>query len=65
MVLQKELTSEGILTPGGKKKWSARTVAAILSNEKYKGDALLQKSFTVDFLLRKRKRMRVKYLNTM
>ena len=63
--IAKELTSEGILTPGGKKKWSARTVAAILSNEKYKGDALLQKSFTVDFLLRKRKRMRVKYLNTM
>lgn len=30
--IAKELTSEGILTPGGKKKWSARTVAAILSN---------------------------------
>ncbi|NEW66872.1 recombinase family protein [Carnobacteriaceae bacterium zg-84] len=44
------------LTPGGKKKWSARTVAAILSNEKYKGDALLQKSFTVDFLTKEKKK---------
>ncbi|UEB50449.1 recombinase family protein [Campylobacter curvus] len=39
--IAKELISKGILTPSGKKKWSARTVAAILSNEKYKGDALL------------------------
>ncbi len=54
--IAKELTGEGILTPGGKKKWSARTVAAILSNEKYKGDALLQKSFTVDFLTKEKKK---------
>lgn len=54
--IAKELTNEGILTPGGKKKWSARTVAAILSNEKYKGDALLQKSFTVDFLTKEKKK---------
>lgn len=54
--IAKELTEEGILTPGGKKKWSARTVAAILSNEKYKGDALLQKSFTVDFLTKEKKK---------
>ena len=54
--IAKELTGKGILTPGGKKKWSARTVAAILSNEKYKGDALLQKSFTVDFLTKEKKK---------
>lgn len=54
--IAKELTGEGILTPGGKKKWSARTVAAILSNEKYKGDSLLQKSFTVDFLTKEKKK---------
>lgn len=54
--IAKELTGERILTPGGKKKWSARTVAAILSNEKYKGDALLQKSFTVDFLTKEKKK---------
>lgn len=54
--IAKELTGEEILTHGGKKKWSARTVAAILSNEKYKGDALLQKSFTVDFLTKEKKK---------
>lgn len=30
-------------------------VTSILTNEKYKGDALLQKSFTVDFLQKKTK----------
>ena len=54
--IAKELTEEGILTPGGKKKWSAGTVNAILRNEKYKGDALLQKSFTVDFLTKEKKK---------
>lgn len=42
-------------TPGGKDKWSAGSVKSILTNEKYKGDALLQKSFTVDFLTKKKK----------
>lgn len=45
-----QLTSEGILTPAGKTKWSVSTIMSILQNEKYKGDALLQKTYTVDFL---------------
>lgn len=49
------LTDEGIPTPGGKSRWRAATVESILTNEKYKGDALLQKSFTVDFLTKKTK----------
>ena len=44
------LTSRIIKTPTGKKVWSAETVRHILSNEKYKGDARLQKTYTVDFL---------------
>ncbi|MFA7523472.1 MAG: recombinase family protein [Halothiobacillaceae bacterium] len=52
----KELTARGIKTPGGKDKWSAQSVKSILTNEKYKGDALLQKSFTVDFLTKKKKK---------
>lgn len=44
------LTSMGVLTPAGKKKWSVSTVRSILSNEKYKGETLLQKTFTVDYL---------------
>ena len=44
------LMEHGILSPAGKQKWQASTVASILTNEKYKGDALLQKRFTADFL---------------
>lgn len=53
--IAKKLTADGIPTPGGKEKWSISTVRSILSNEKYKGDALLQKSYTVDFLTKKTK----------
>ena len=49
------LTTDGIPTPGGKTQWQRATVESILSNEKYKGSALLQKSFTVDFLTKKTK----------
>ena len=40
----------GIKAPKGGQIWSAETVRSILSNEKYKGDARLQKTYTVDFL---------------
>ena len=49
------LTEEGIPTPGKKTVWQRATVESILRNEKYKGSALLQKSFTVDFLTKKTK----------
>lgn len=49
------LTADGIKSPGGKDKWNAGAVRSILTNEKYKGDALLQKSYTVDFLTKKKK----------
>lgn len=45
----------GMPTPSGKTKWSQTTINSILTNEKYKGDALLQKRFTVDFLMKKMK----------
>ena len=51
-----ELTSRKIKTPMGKYVWNQQTVRRILSNEKYKGDALLQKEFTVDFLQKKMKK---------
>ena len=50
------LTSMGVLTPAGRTKWSASTVRSILSNEKYKGEALLQKTFTVDYLTKEVRR---------
>ena len=54
--ISKILTDEGIPTPFGCDVWYARTIQSILQNEKYKGDALLQKEFTVDFLTRKLKK---------
>lgn len=53
--IAKLLTAEGIPTPSGKEKWLSTTVEHILTNEKYKGCALLQKKFTVDFLQKKMK----------
>ncbi len=53
--IAKILTDDGIKTPGDKDKWSIGTVKSILSNEKYKGDAMLQKSYTVDYLTKKTK----------
>lgn len=53
--IAKYLTGKGIPTPTGKEVWRHRTVENILSNEKYKGDARLQKCYTVDFLSKKRK----------
>lgn len=49
------LTEDGVKSPGGKDKWNQGAVKSILTNEKYKGDALLQKSYTVDFLTKKKK----------
>lgn len=50
------LTKEGVPTPGGKTKWQYNVVDSILRNEKYKGSALLQKKYTVDFLTKKLKK---------
>lgn len=53
--ISNHLTAEGILSPGGKPRWLAGTVKSILENEKYKGDAILQKTFTVAFLSKKQR----------
>ncbi|MFZ2715547.1 MAG: recombinase family protein [Streptococcus suis] len=52
--IAKGLMDDGILTGGKRKLWRAEGVRLILRNEKYMGDALLQKTFTVDFLTKKR-----------
>lgn len=54
--ISRHLTNENIPTPSGKKKWTTSTIRSILTNEKYKGDALLQKCYTIDFLTKKRKK---------
>ena len=44
------LEADGILTGAGNRKWHTSTIKRILTNEKYIGDALLQKTCTIDIL---------------
>ena len=48
--IAKDLTDKGIRTTEGNTQWRPCSVRYILSNEKYKGDALLQKRITTDTL---------------
>lgn len=50
----KELSEDSIRTAAGNDYWLASTLRKILTNEKYIGDALLQKTITTDFLNKKR-----------
>ena len=52
--IAKGLERDGMLTGRGKTRWYDSTVKKILENEKYMGDALLQKTYTTDFLQKKR-----------
>ncbi len=52
--IAKELNKKGMKTVTGG-EWTDSTVLVILKNEKYKGDALLQKTYTTDHLTKKRK----------
>lgn len=44
-VIVDKLAQQHIPSPKGKETWSTPTIRSILSNEKYKGDALLQKTY--------------------
>lgn len=48
------LEADGILNGAGRERWHTSNINQILRNEKYIGDALLQKTYTVDFLTKKR-----------
>jgi DNA invertase Pin-like site-specific DNA recombinase len=52
--IAKLLESEGITTVTGATKWWDSTINKMLSNEKYMGDVLQQKTYTIDFLTKKR-----------
>ena len=54
--IAKSLTAKGIKTPSGKSGWNGSTVRTILSNEKYKGDALLNKTYISDCISKKVKK---------
>lgn len=50
------LNNNQIKTPTGKSVWYYGTVKSILTNEKYKGDALINKTYVVDCISKKVKR---------
>ena len=52
--IARELTKEGLKNGIGRTKWHSSGIIKILRNEKYIGDALLQKTYTLDFLTKKR-----------
>lgn len=52
--IKRVLESDGIKTVTGHTAWSATVIDKMLANEKYMGDALLQKTYTVDFLTKKK-----------
>ena len=53
--LKAHLESHGIKTPEGKEKWSVSVIRYMLSNEKYVGDVLYQKTFRTDCISKKAK----------
>ncbi|WP_368271049.1 recombinase family protein [Enterocloster lavalensis] len=48
--IKRELEKQKIKTATGKEIWDVTSIQKMLKNEKYKGDALLQKTFTEDYL---------------
>ena len=56
--IKRYLEEHGIRTVTGKAEWSTSTIDRMLSNEKYMGILLLQKTYTPDFLTGKQKKNR-------
>lgn len=52
--IKRGLEADGILNGAHNKKWYESNIKQILTNEKYIGDALLQKTYTVNTLEKKR-----------
>ncbi len=51
--IAKLLEEQGILSPSGKQHWPESTVQSILQNERYKGDAILNKTYISDCITKK------------
>ena len=54
LTIAHEFEKKGYSAPCGGSRWSQTTINSILRNEKYCGDAILQKRYTLDFLTKKR-----------
>lgn len=53
-IIARELNDLGYKTKKGRSKWGIGSVVGIIKNEKYKGDILLGKTFTVDPISKRR-----------
>lgn len=53
-IIARELTEAGYVPPKGGEKWADSTIRGIIKNEKYKGDVLQGKTFTIDPITHKR-----------
>ncbi|HFI0735645.1 TPA: recombinase family protein [Streptococcus suis] len=53
-VIARELQEQGYKSPRGHDKWNDTTVLGIIKNEKYKGDVLMGKTYTVDPISKRR-----------
>lgn len=54
--IARKLEKMQVRSPMGKDKWTSRTIISILTNEKYKGDAILNKTYVVDCLTKEIKK---------
>ena len=54
--IKANLEERNILSPGGKGVWPYSTIRSILTNEKYKGDAVINKTYVVDCISKKTKK---------
>jgi site-specific DNA recombinase len=54
-LIAQELKADGIISGRGKVTWGKSSILHMLKNERYCGDVLMQKIFTVDFLTHKTK----------
>jgi len=52
--IKEHLEEHQIKTATGKEAWATAVIQKILKNEKYKGDSLLQKIYTEDFITGKK-----------
>ena len=55
-LIKKGLEADGIRSPRGKLIWRIETLRSILRNERYKGDALLQKTYKPNVLCQRAKK---------
>lgn len=51
--IKAKLEERGILSPSGKPTWSHSTIVSILTNEKYTGDAIINKTYIEDCISKK------------